>query len=88
MREAWSVNGPPSYARYKPELLRRTFRTEERPEARTVRFLPTLPDSTQSMRLNSSLPKSGICCDLANHGFQTTVDKEFSFSTRIFRRSF
>src|SRR3989441_7342982 len=45
------------------------------------------PDSTQTIRSYSSLPKSGICWALAIHGFQTTVESEACFSIRIFRRS-
>src|SRR5215204_798038 len=73
---------------YNAKLLSRTFNTDDRPGASTVLFLPTFPDSTQTIRLYSSFPKSGIGCALADHGFHTTVDKELSFSMRILRPSF
>src|SRR6185503_14324785 len=66
-------------------LLITTFRTAVSPGGRLIRFLPTLPDSTQSMRRNSSVPKSGISWDFALHGFQITVDSDPLFSMRTIR---
>src|SRR5438046_10700695 len=73
---------------YKEATLSTTFNTDDRPGGSTTLFFATFPDSTQSICLYSSLPKSGICCALALHGFHTTVEAEPDFSMRTFRRSF
>src|ERR1700677_1150591 len=48
-------------------------------------FLPTFPDSTQTIFKYSSSPKSAMALDLAIQGFHTTVAFEPSFFTRITR---
>ena len=53
--------------------------------ATVILFCATLPASTQTICLYSSSPKSDICFALAAHGFQTTVEAEPVFSTRILR---
>src|SRR5262245_23773819 len=50
-----------------------------------ISFEATFPDSMQTILVYSSLPKSGICCDLLTQGFQTTVEAEPCFSMMIFR---
>src|SRR5216683_463543 len=72
---------------YSAALLSVTFNTEDLPGGRTVLFLATLPDSTQTICRYSSSPKSGICCALAGPGFHTTVEADPLFSTRSLRRS-
>src|SRR5687768_6165407 len=66
-------------------LLIFTFRRDVFPGGRLMRSEATLPDSTQTIPRYSSLPKSCICWARDSHGFQTTVDAEFSFSMRMMR---
>jgi hypothetical protein len=66
-------------------LLRITFKDADLPGARLILFCATLPASTQTIYLYSSSPKSDICLALSAHGFQTTVEAEPIFSTRILR---
>src|SRR5436309_343601 len=64
------------HATHSGVLLRVTFKTEDLPGGRTIRFRATLPDSTQTMWRYSSFPKSGICWAFTDHGFHTTVEAE------------
>ena len=57
-------------------VLSLTASVELAPGGRLMLLDATLPDSTQTIRSYSSSPKSGICRDLAIHGFQTTVEAE------------
>src|ERR1017187_2704803 len=67
-------------------LLNTTFNAVATPGASVILFCSTLPDSTQTICRCSAGSKSGMSCVV--HGFQTTVDAELLFSTRIVRRNF
>src|ERR1035437_2033242 len=66
-------------------LLNLTVMFELPPGGRLMPLEATFPDSTQTLRSYSSSPKSDIRRALAIHGFQTTVEADPCFSTRILR---
>src|SRR5450759_4485730 len=75
----------PGASYFTVSLLNFTVRLELPPGGRLMLLEATLPDSTQIIRSYSSSPKSDICCALAIHGFQTTVEADPCFSTMILR---
>ena len=65
-------------------LLKITFSAAVFPGASEILFCFTLPDSTQTIcRCSAGSKSSGNFCVV--HGFQTTVEWELNFSTRIVR---